>query len=83
MGLRPPLRPFDARMGVNGVFHPAYVALHLATAERLGREWLVVARDGSRAIRGVGGRRLSVQLGERLGGVKLNPGQRAHKDEGA
>jgi anthranilate phosphoribosyltransferase len=36
------LNPFDARTGVDWVFHPAYIALHLATAERLGRERLAV-----------------------------------------
>ena len=53
LGLRSPLNtaarlvnPFDARAGVDGVFHPAYIALHLATAERLGRERLVVVKGG-------------------------------------
>jgi len=43
LGLRAPLNtaarllnPFDARAGVDEVFHPAYIALHLAAAERLG-----------------------------------------------
>ncbi len=53
LGLRSPLNtaarmldPFDARAGVDGVFHPAYIALHLATAERLGRQRLVVVKGG-------------------------------------
>jgi len=53
LGLRSPLNtaarlvnPFDARAGVDGVFHPAYIALHLATAERLGRERLGVVKGG-------------------------------------
>ncbi|MBC7799555.1 MAG: hypothetical protein H7Z10_02945, partial [Gemmatimonadaceae bacterium] len=53
LGLRSPLNtaarlldPFDARAGVDGVFHPAYIALHLATAERLGRPRLVVVKGG-------------------------------------
>lgn len=53
LGLRSPLNtaarlvnPFDARAGVDGVFHPAYIALHLAAAERLGRERLVVVKGG-------------------------------------
>jgi len=53
LGLRSPLNtaarllnPFDARNGVDGVFHPAYIALHLATAGRLGRERLVVVKGG-------------------------------------
>jgi len=40
------VNPFDARAGVDGVFHPAYIALHLAAAERLGRERLVVVKGG-------------------------------------
>ncbi len=53
LGLRSPLNtaarmlnPFDARASVDGVFHPAYIALHLATAERLGRQRLVVVKGG-------------------------------------
>ncbi len=53
LGLRSPLNtaarmldPFDARAGVDGVFHPAYIALHLAAAERLGRQRLVVVKGG-------------------------------------
>jgi len=53
LGLRSPLNtaarllnPFDAQAGVDGVFHPAYIALHLATAERLGRGRLVVVKGG-------------------------------------
>jgi len=53
LGLRSPLNtaarllnPFDAQAGVDGVFHPAYIALHLATAERLGRQRLVVVKGG-------------------------------------
>lgn len=53
LGLRSPLNtaarlvnPFDARAGVDGVFHPGYIKLHLAAAERLGRERLVVVKGG-------------------------------------
>ena len=53
LGLRSPLNtaarllnPFDARAGVDGVFHPAYIALHLATADLLGRGRLVVVKGG-------------------------------------
>jgi anthranilate phosphoribosyltransferase len=53
LGLRSPvntvarlLDPFDARAGVDGVFHPPYIALHLATAERLGRPRLLVVKGG-------------------------------------
>ncbi len=53
LGLRSPLNtaarllsPFDARAGVDGVFHPAYIALHLAAADLLGRQRLVVIKGG-------------------------------------
>lgn len=53
LGLRSPLNtaarllnPFDAPAGVDGVFHPAYIALHLATADLLGRHRLVVVKGG-------------------------------------
>ncbi len=53
LGLRSPLNtaarllnPFDARAGVDGVFHPAYILLHLATADLLGRRRLVVVKGG-------------------------------------
>ncbi len=53
LGLRSPmntvarlLNPFDAPAGVDGVFHPPYLALHLATAERLGRRRLAVLKGG-------------------------------------
>jgi anthranilate phosphoribosyltransferase len=53
LGLRSPLNtvarlldPFDARAGVDGVFHPPYIALHLAAAERLGRARLLVVKGG-------------------------------------
>ena len=53
LGLRSPLNtaarlvnPWDARAGVDGVFHPGYIALHLAAAERLGRGRLVVVKGG-------------------------------------
>jgi anthranilate phosphoribosyltransferase len=53
LGLRSPvntvarlLDPFDARAGVDGVFHPPYIALHLGAAERLGRRRLLVVKGG-------------------------------------
>lgn len=53
LGLRSPLNtaarllnPFDAAAGVDGVFHPPYVELHLAAAERLGRTRLAVVKGG-------------------------------------
>jgi len=53
LGLRSPintaarlLNPFDAPAGVDGVFHPPYIALHLATAALLDRGRLVVVKGG-------------------------------------
>ncbi|GGC55739.1 hypothetical protein GCM10011504_37610 [Siccirubricoccus deserti] len=53
LGLRSPvntvarlLDPFDARASVDGVFHPPYIALHLAAAERLRRPRLLVVKGG-------------------------------------
>ena len=53
LGLRSPINtvarlldPFDAAAGVDGVFHPAYIETHLATAERLGRARLALVKGG-------------------------------------
>lgn len=53
LGLRSPINtaarlldPFDAAAGVDGVFHPPYIALHLAGAALLGRRRLVVVKGG-------------------------------------
>ncbi len=53
LGLRSPintaarlLNPFDASAGVDGVFHPPYIALHVNTASLLGRGRLVVVKGG-------------------------------------
>ena len=53
LGLRSPintaarlLNPFDAPAGVDGVFHPPYIALHINTAALLGRGRLVVVKGG-------------------------------------
>lgn len=53
LGLRSPintaarlLNPFDAAAGVDGVFHPPYIALHVNTAALLGRQRLVVVKGG-------------------------------------
>jgi anthranilate phosphoribosyltransferase len=50
-GLRSPvntvarlLDPAQARAGVDGVFHPPYIAVHLGVAERLGRPRLLVVK---------------------------------------
>ncbi len=52
-GLRSPvntvarlLDPADAAASVDGVFHPPYIALHLAVAERLRRPALLVLKGG-------------------------------------
>ncbi len=52
-GLRSPVNtvarlidPGCAGVSVDGVFHPAYIAVHLAVAERLGRRSLVVVKGG-------------------------------------
>jgi len=53
LGLRSPLNtvarllnPADAAAGVDGVFHPPYIDVHIAAAERLGRERLLVLKGG-------------------------------------
>jgi anthranilate phosphoribosyltransferase len=53
LGLRSPintvvrlLNPFDAGASVGGVFHPAYIAVHLGAAERLGHGRLAVVKGG-------------------------------------
>ena len=52
-GLRSPvntvarlLNPADAAAGVDGVFHPAYLAVHLGVADRLGRPRLLILKGG-------------------------------------
>jgi anthranilate phosphoribosyltransferase len=52
-GLRSPvntvarlLNPADAAAGVDGVFHPPYLAVHLGVAERLARPRLLVLKGG-------------------------------------
>ena len=52
-GLRSPvntvarlLNPADAAAGVDGVFHPPYLAVHLGVAERLARPRLFVLKGG-------------------------------------
>ncbi len=52
-GLRSPvntavrlLNPADAPCGVDGVFHPPYIDVHLGVAERLGRDRLLVLKGG-------------------------------------
>jgi anthranilate phosphoribosyltransferase len=52
-GLRSPvntvarlLNPADAPFGVDGVFHPPYIEVHLGVAERMGRARLTVLKGG-------------------------------------
>jgi anthranilate phosphoribosyltransferase len=52
-GLRSPvntvarlLNPADAPAGVDGVFHPPYIDVHLGVAERMGRHRLLVLKGG-------------------------------------
>ena len=52
-GLRSPvntaarlLNPADAPIGVDGVFHPPYIDVHLGVAERMGRPRLLVLKGG-------------------------------------
>jgi anthranilate phosphoribosyltransferase len=52
-GLRSPvntaarlLNPADAAFGVDGVFHPPYIDVHLGVAERMGRHRLLVLKGG-------------------------------------
>ena len=53
LGLRSPINtvvrlinPFDAPASVDGVFHPPYIEVHLAAAERLARPRLAVVKGG-------------------------------------
>jgi anthranilate phosphoribosyltransferase len=52
-GLRSPINtlarlidPFDARAGIDGVFHPPYIDRHIAAARRLDRPRLLVMKGG-------------------------------------
>ena len=56
LGLRSPLNtvgrllnPTDAQGGVDGVFHPAYIAVHVGTAALLGRSVSVLKGGGGEA----------------------------------
>jgi anthranilate phosphoribosyltransferase len=56
LGLRSPLNtvcrllnPADARGGVDGVFHPNYIAVHIGTAALLGRQVSVLKGGGGEA----------------------------------
>jgi len=56
LGLRSPLNtvgrlldPANAMGSIDGIFHPAYIALHLGVAERLGRRIAVLKGGGGEA----------------------------------
>jgi anthranilate phosphoribosyltransferase len=40
------INPADAPFGVDGVFHPPYIDVHLGVAERMGRRRLLVLKGG-------------------------------------
>ena len=74
-GLRSPvntvgrlLDPGDASRSVDGVFHPPYIDLHVAVAERLGRARLVVVKGGGGEAERAPGKRLAVHVYDRIEG---------------
>ena len=75
LGLRSPvntvgrlLDPGDASRAVDGVFHPAYVELHLAVAARLERRRLVVVKGGGGEAERAPGKRLAVHVHDLVSG---------------
>jgi len=75
-GLRSPvntvarlLDPADAGRSVDGVFHPPYIALHLAVAERLERHTLLVLKGGGGEAERAPGKATEVHLWRRDGGL--------------
>lgn len=75
LGLRSPINtvarlldPFDARAGVDGVFHPPYIALHLGAAERLGRLRLLVLKGGGGEVERSPGKPVLAHLHDRAAG---------------
>ena len=68
-GLRSPvntvvrlLDPARAASGVDGVFHPAYLDVHLGVAERLGRPRLLVLKGGGGEAERLPGKQATAQL---------------------
>ena len=95
-GLRSPvntvarlLDPADARASVDGVFHPPYIALHMAVAERLRRPSLLVLKGGGGEAERAPGKPVTVHL-HRLGEQHqeitlpaLSPGAMPDRQSGA
>jgi anthranilate phosphoribosyltransferase len=74
-GLRSPvntvarlLDPAAARAGVDGVFHPPYIAVHLGVAERLGRPRLAVLKGGGGEAERMPAKPMPVSLLDAIGG---------------
>ncbi|MBI0538654.1 hypothetical protein D9599_24140 [Roseomonas sp. KE2513] len=44
--MEPFINPADAPAGVDGVFHPPYIAAHLAVTQRMARPRLLVVKGG-------------------------------------
>ncbi|WP_428392483.1 glycosyl transferase family protein [Lichenicoccus sp.] len=75
-GLRSPvntvarlLDPADARASVDGVFHPPYIALHLAVAERLHRPALLVLKGGGGEAERAPGKPVAAHLRRAAGDI--------------
>jgi len=75
LGLRSPvntlvrlLDPFSARAGVDGVFHPPYIALHLNAASLLGRPRLLVLKGGGGEAERNPAKMVSAQLHDAVAG---------------
>jgi anthranilate phosphoribosyltransferase len=75
LGLRSPLNtvarllnPADAPAGVDGVFHPPYIEAHLAAAERLGRQRLLVLKGGGGEAERNPAKPVSVHVWDAVGG---------------
>ena len=72
LGLRSPvntvarlLDPASASASVDGVFHPPYIALHLAVAKRLDRARLLVLKGGGGEAERAPGKSVSIHLHQR------------------
>jgi anthranilate phosphoribosyltransferase len=69
LGLRSPintvarlLNPADAPAGVDGVFHPPYIAVHLGVAERMSRPRLLVVKGGGGEAERAPGKSMAAHL---------------------